>query len=448
MNSTRTSLTAPSVKVNLDTLDWKDTGIRLASREDFFPYNGVNVTIADPCLASDNELELLLDDKVIARHIITTADAGSPLTIHVKPEDLTEGRHELSYRVKINNQPFQTCEQRAEIHVALRSLTDLRLEKVTSRHHGPFAQIQISYPHAAPLATRANDNIQMVQGIHGLTLNRDASRLYFVQSPDGSVSYVRAMDTRTQTIVHSYSPETGGETLGGLSPNGDHAYVNSRYSNYIWEIDTKTHDIKKGADLESGSPYMVVSSSGERLYACNTLGINGYLKAVDTSTQSIVLSLPINPWPFGLAINSSGSRVYLAHGGDAESDSDPTAIDVIDTEKLKTVARIPITGSAYSMALNQDSTRLYVADISASEIAVIDTATNKIINVAWSEKSPRHVSVSADGKHLYVVTFTSAFIWVLDAVSLEVIQKIDTGKNNLREVLARPDNGIFVLYFY
>jgi YVTN family beta-propeller protein len=56
--------------------------------------------------------------------------------------------------------------------------------------------------------------------------------------------------------------------------------------------------------------------------------------------------------------------------------------------------------------------------------------------------------VSADGKHLYVVTFTSAFIWVLDAVSLEVIQKIDTGKNNLREVLARPDNGIFVLYFY
>ncbi|QKG66230.1 hypothetical protein HP062_11930 [Pseudomonas sp. B14-6] len=150
MNNTRTSLTAPSVKVNLDTLDWKDTGIRLASREDFFPYNGVNVTIADPCLASDNELELLLDDKVIARHIITTADAGSPLMIHVKPEDLTEGRHELSYRVKINNQPFQTCEQRAEIHVALRSLTDLRLEKVTSRHHGPFAQIQISYPHAAP----------------------------------------------------------------------------------------------------------------------------------------------------------------------------------------------------------------------------------------------------------------------------------------------------------
>ncbi|WP_411959978.1 hypothetical protein ACK3BE_23240 [Pseudomonas mandelii] len=150
MNSTRTPLTAPSVKVNLDTLDWKDTGIRLASREDFFPYNGVNVTIADPCLAPDNELELLLDDKVIARHIITTADAGSPLTIHVKPEDLTDGRHELSYRVKINNQPFQTCEQRAEIHVALRSLTDLRLEKASSRHHGPFAQIQISYPHAAP----------------------------------------------------------------------------------------------------------------------------------------------------------------------------------------------------------------------------------------------------------------------------------------------------------
>ncbi|MET0778400.1 MAG: YncE family protein [Pseudomonas mandelii] len=448
MNSTRTPLTAPSVKVNLDALDWKDAGIRLASLEGFYPCNGLKVTIDAPCIAPDNELELLLDDKVIARHIISTAEVGSPLTILVKPEDLTDGRHELNYRVKSNNQTVQTCEQPAEIQVALKSLTDLCLDKVPSRHHGPFAQIQIRYPQAASPTALANNNIQMVQGIHGLTLSRDASRLYFIQSPDGSVSYVKAMDTRTHTIVGSYSPETGGETLGGLSPNGEHAYVNSRYSNYIWEINTKTHEIKKGADLESGAPYMVVSPTGKRLYACSTQGLNGYLKAVDTSSQSVVLSLLISPWPFGLAINSSGSRVYLAHGGDAESDSDPTVIDVIDTEKLKTVARIPITGSAYSMALNQDSTRLYVADISASEIAVIDTATNKIINVARSEKSPRHVSLSADGKHLYVVTFTSAFIWVLDAVSLEVIQKIDTGKNNLREVLARPDNGIFVLYFY
>lgn len=448
MNSTRTPLTAPSVKVNLDTLDWKDTGIRLASLEGYFPCNGLNVTIDDRCIAPDNELELLLDDKVITRHIFTTADTGSPFTIHVMPEALTKGRHELNYRVKINNQPFQTCEQHAEIQVALKSLTDLGLEKAPSRHHGPFTQIQISYPHAAPLTTLANNNIQMVQGIHGLTLNRDASRLYFVQSPDGSLSYVRAMDTRTQTIVHSYSPETGGETLGGLSPNGDHAYVNSRYSNYIWEIDTKTHDIKKGADLESGTPYMVVSSSGERLYACSTHGINGYLKAVDTSSQTVVLSLPINPWPFGLAINSSGSRVYLAHGGNAESDSDPTAIDVIDTERWETVARILISGSTYSMAVSPNGTRLYVADISASEILVIDTATNKIINVARSEKSPKHVSVSADGKQIYVVTYTSALIWILDAESLEAIQIIDTGKNNLREVLARPDNGIFLLYFY
>lgn len=295
----------------------------------------------------------------------------------------------------------------------------------------------------SPPTTLANDNIQMALGIHGLTLSPDASLLYFIQTPDGSVSYIHVMDTRTQTIVQSYSPEIESEKLAGLSPDGTRAYVHSGRSNYIWVIDTESHEIKKGADLEGGATYMVVSKDGKHLYACGY----GYVKAIETANQKVVKTLEIESYPFGIAINPSGSRVYVAHRGEAESDTEPTTIDVIDTKDLTTVARIPIRGAAYSMTVSSDGTRLYVANLTTSEILAIDTATNTIIKVVESERHPKHVSVSADGKHVYVVTYTSGFIGVLDAESLEAVQVIDTGKTDLREVLARPDNGIFLLYW-
>ncbi|TPG73640.1 YncE family protein [Pseudomonas arsenicoxydans] len=447
-SNTVAPLTAPAVSVRLDTLNLRDHAVRLASREGFFPNNGLTVNITNTSMTPNDELELLLDNEVIGRHIVTTTDAGAPFTMNTA--ELTEGPHEVTYRFKKKGQPYETCEQPAAIHVALKSQTDLHLGKAPSTHSGLFAQINISYPKdeksAASSTTLANENITMVQGIQGLNLSRDATLLYFVQAKD-SVSYVRAMDTRTQTIVHSYSPEVGGERLSGLLPDGTHAYINSPRSNYIWDANTQTHYVNKGADLAYGVNYMVMSPTGERLFACGTVDFTkGYLKVIDASTQTVVQSRTIEPWPYGIAINPTGSHLYLANVGDAQSDSDPTAIDVIDTQNLKTVARILVPGFAYSMALSADNQRLYVADFTASTILMIDTATHKIIGAVQSQRFPNHIVVSADGKHLYVTTQTSPFVWILDAESLAAVSFFNTEKNELREVLAKPDNGMYVLY--
>jgi|CXWL01.2.fsa_nt_gi YVTN family beta-propeller protein len=292
-----------------------------------------------------------------------------------------------------------------------------------------------------------NENIVMIKGLHGLNESPDASRLYFVSTVDGRFSYIRAMDTQTQTIVHSYSPKVGGEQLASLTPDGSRAYVHSRYSQFIWQIDTKTHELSQGADLEGSTPYMVATANGQTLYACGTLETGrGFLKAINASTQTVTKTLLTKPWPYSLAVNPKQPRLYLGNVGDAHSDSDPSAIDVIATDSWRLVARILIPGLAYAMAPSHDGTRLYVADLISSEILLIDTATHKVIKVAASEKSPRHLSVSADGKQIYVVTYTSGRIWILDAENLEVVRFIETGKTDLREVLATPADRIYVLY--
>jgi len=294
-----------------------------------------------------------------------------------------------------------------------------------------------------------NENIVMIKGLHGLRLSPDASLLYFVSTYDGSISYIRAMDTRTHAIVHSYSPKVGGEQLASLTPDGSRAYVHSRYSQHIWQINTQTHKLSQGADLGGSTPFMVGSSNGRTLYACGTLephSVKGFLKAIDASTQTVTKTLVIEPWPYELAANPKQPRLYLANVGDAQANADPTAIDVIDTDSWRLVARISIPGLAYSMALSPDGAHLYVADITSSQILLIDTATHKVIKASSSEKSPRHVSVSADGKQIFVVSYTSGRIWVLDAGSLEAVRFIDTGKTDLREVLATAANGMYVLY--
>lgn len=146
--------------------------------------------------------------------------------------------------------------------------------------------------------------------------------------------------------------------------------------------------------------------------------------------------------PNKMALSKSDARLYVVNG---DSDS----ISVIDTEKEVVVRTIDLRRPGYkykganpnSAALSPDQSTLYVTLGGENAIAVVDLSVGRVkgrIPTAWY---PNSVSVSADGKRLFVVnakdmpgpnpagnggaganpTFRYEYIYALQKSNLEVI---------------------------
>ena len=109
------------------------------------------------------------------------------------------------------------------------------------------------------------------------------------------------------------------------------------------------------------------SSAAPFAYITNEQGSS--VSVVDIATNTIVATVPVGTFPFGVAVNSTGTRVCVARGG-----GDPVVIDTT----TNTVTTIP-AGSATGVAINPAGTRVYVANAESHTLSVVDTATNTVV---------------------------------------------------------------------
>ena len=292
-------------------------------------------------------------------------------------------------------------------------------------------------------ATQTNVNVHLIKGYEGLIISKDSARLYF-SLREGEEYYLRAMDTNTQEIIQTYSAGRG-PVIKGLSPDSTLAFAMDTTTANVFVINTIDHTVSEGTRIDTRPlTDMVVDSNGKSTYLC----ADEYLIELDTASQTVTRSLRFyNPefsfYPGNLAINSSGSRVYVSCWNNGRQNS----IEVIDTARWNVIASIPVAGFHSNITVSPDDKFLYSVNISDREMIMIDAASNKIIQTLQHETATRSICCSPDGKQLFTVRINSEYVWVLDAKTLKETQKIDTGKTPLREVRMRPDNGdIYVLY--
>lgn len=288
--------------------------------------------------------------------------------------------------------------------------------------------------------TPSKSKVHLIQGTEGLAINRNSTRLYF-QTWDRSIS---VMETESLEVVRRYA---FGDypTVEAFDLDDRFAFANDLRSSCLWVIDTVKEVVNPGANVESGGFDLILSPDAKHLYTCGGLNI-GYLKIIDTLEQTVKKTLPIKAYPYALAANSDGSRVYVCCW-DGESDNDPSHIEVIDTTSGDSVTSTPFYGVPYAMAVSPINHHIYIADLTGRSVQVFDTATNQITKTINIGEPVVDVCCSSDGKHLYAATYRSRVL-VIDTENLEIIQKIDTEKNELREIRTRPDNGdLYVLFF-
>jgi YVTN family beta-propeller protein len=135
-----------------------------------------------------------------------------------------------------------------------------------------------------------------------------------------------------------------------------------------------------------------------------------------------------------LAISHDGKKGYTANVG-------PGTVSVIDLENRKHLATIPISGTTQRISISPDDRMVFTADQTKPQLAVIDTATNKV--KTWVKLADKGYGTAStiDGRYLLVAVPGPKHVAVVDLHKLEVVRTIDV-PGNPQEVLMRPDGKV------
>src|SRR5437870_2671521 len=208
----------------------------------------------------------------------------------------------------------------------------------------------VSGPHKqAPVLTQV---IQQTNSHVGLVFSPDG-KLYAAGGKDDAVyvyTKTGASWSRTATITLGHSKGVGigvGPNASGLGISADGAtlVVANNYNDSISVIDTASGAVRYEHDL--------------RPFFANNEGTSGGVGG---------------SFPFAVVIKGNGTA-YVS----SDRDREVVVIDISSASAGRLVKRIKLDGNALGMALDAGGPKLVVAEDNADQVAVIDTASNKVI---------------------------------------------------------------------
>jgi YVTN family beta-propeller protein len=179
--------------------------------------------------------------------------------------------------------------------------------------------------------------------------------------------------------------------------------------------------------------YMSVSvAAPARAYITNSG--DGTVSVIDTTNNTVVMTIPVGRKPFGVAVTPDGSKVYIANSGDG-------TVSVINTA-TNTVIGSPIAvgTNPVGVAVTPDGKTVYVTNQGDGTVSVINTATDTVIGSAIdvgcpiancgrkTTNIPTGIAVTPDGSKVYVGNIGAPGYASVIATASNTVTTINTKK--------------------
>ncbi len=180
---------------------------------------------------------------------------------------------------------------------------------------------------------------------------------------------------------------------------------------------------------------------GRRVYALQSTDTAMSLGVIDTETHDLAtVELVAGPHtvPTALAVSPSSDMVYVA----AVDDASGVVLAVQDGRVLRVE---PIPSMIRDIAVSRDGKTLFAIsddDEFGGVVDLLDAATLQITGTIEIGAPVAHVSASADGERVYIVS--GSHITVLSTVTRRIVDRIETGTDPATAVESRDGSLLFV----
>lgn len=194
-----------------------------------------------------------------------------------------------------------------------------------------------------------------------------------------------------------------------------------------------------------------VCANAGRAYVSNEDGQT--VTVIDTDKSEVIATVTVGKRPRGLRLNRDGSRLYVAVSGlpkcppttpdeecaKFERDLSADGIAVIDTASMKMLEVLKAGSDPEQFDLSTDGRLLFVANEDAAQASVLDVGSGKIKARIPVGKEPEGVSVSPDGRWVLVTSESDNAVAVIDAGTFKVVRSVAVGQRP-RDAAFTPDS--------
>lgn len=218
-------------------------------------------------------------------------------------------------------------------------------------------------------------------------------------------------------IMHNQSNSIAvGEGPRGIaiSDDGSRVFVCNYISGTVSVINTRNKKVIRTIAVEQYPQNIILTHRGKRAYVTN-YG-SGSVSVIDTTTYAVG-NITVGKHPWGVVASRDGKHVYVTVRQDKEW------LAIIDT-RTYAVSRVRgLPSPSISADISQDDSRLYISSTNVpagpyqDALTIISSKTFEIVNIIKTEQYPSTVTVSPDGRKVYIVCLDARKLTVLDTVS-------------------------------
>jgi YVTN family beta-propeller protein len=192
-----------------------------------------------------------------------------------------------------------------------------------------------------------------------------------------------------------------------------------------------------------------------RAYVTNEDGES--VSVLDTDKAEVIATVNVGKRPRGMKLSHDGKQLFVAVSGlpkcpptvpDAECaklkhDLSADGIAIIDTATLKLIKLLKSGSDPEQFDLSHDGKQLFVTNEDAGTVSVVSIANGAVEATIPVGKEPEGVRVSPDGRWAVATSESGNAIYVIDPQALKVVKSVPVGKRP-RDVAFGPDGTVYV----
>ncbi len=221
---------------------------------------------------------------------------------------------------------------------------------------------------------------------------------------------------------------------------GRHLWATGIVSFTVVVIDPVTHRLVASVKAGANPIGIAATPDGSKLYVSNSGA--GNVSVLETSAGAFTRTVTTGVYPHGLSAAPDGTRVYVANTGPDTGQGGSTTVSVIDTAS-DTVTATWATGLAPRWtALSPDGRSLYVT--CADGLSVLETGSGRERLRDRSLPRAGGVAVHPDGSRVYLVDTWNDSLVILDARTLEVLERVPVGRVPWQAALSGDGSRVYV----